>query len=150
MLLEENILCLMTEALKILTTQDETFESSFGLTFNRSNWFKHILIDSIFAVMIEQRISLPIIFHGWWSKSTQKLSNQNQRHQDSLKIIEIILDSLLKSNQDTSTFLKLSLDYIHCLNQTNRFAYPYLDIQDTIPLNHSLVEQISYQLRVKN
>ena len=108
-----------------------------------------MLIDNLFAVLIEQRIALPMIFYGWWSCSQKKITNENDKIKDSVRVLELVIEVLLKSSANSSVFLKLSLDYISCLNQTSRFSYPYLDIQDSIPLSNSLAEQVSHQLRLK-
>ena len=116
---------------------------------HKAEWFKHMLIDNLFAVLIEQRIALPMIFHGWWSRSQKNITNENDKIKDSVRVLELVIEVLLKSSANSSVFLKLSLDYISCLNQTSRFSYPYLDIQDSIPLSNSLAEQVSHQLRLK-
>ena len=46
-----------------------------------------MLVDYFFAILVEQRIALSVIFHGWWSFSQQKISNENLK-----EIISVISD----------------------------------------------------------
>jgi hypothetical protein len=48
------------------------------------------------------------------------------------KIFEILLNALVRSQRKDSIFLKNVLDYINCLQQTTKYAYPYYEIQDCL------------------
>jgi hypothetical protein len=150
MIQEHNIYCLLSEALSMLAISNDKFENEYSLPYttkHRPEWFKHQLIDSFFSVLIDQRIALPILFHGCWSQTTQSIVPDTEVASDCVRVIELILQVLLFTPEKTSTFLKMSLDYVGCLNKTSRFGFPYLDIQDSIPLSRSLAEHVSQQLR---
>ena len=73
MLQENNAYTIMAEISKMLTTDKDKFETEYSLPYNQKQkpeWFKHMLVDSVLAVMLDQRIALSILFYGWWSPST--------------------------------------------------------------------------------
>lgn len=91
---------------------------------------------------------MPVIFYGWWSPSLEIFSPDNSKQTDSIRIIELIMQVLLTTPEKTSLFLKLTINYINSLNKATRLSFPYLPLQDSVPLNTALVEKMSNQLRV--
>jgi len=84
----------------MLTTDKDKFETEYCLPYNqkhKSEWFKHILVDSILGVMVEQRIALSMLFYAWWSPETELLTSEEEQSPDSIKIIEVVIDVLLMS-----------------------------------------------------
>lgn len=78
MLTQNNAYTFIAEITKILTTEADKFENTYSLPYNKKQkpeWFKHMLIDSVLSVMIDQRIALSIIFFGWWSPENQFLTS---------------------------------------------------------------------------
>lgn len=129
----------------------DNFERKNALPFSKLHtpeWFKQVLIDSLFGAFIEQRIALSVIFYGWWSPSLEFFSPDNSKQTDSIRIIELIMQVLLTTPEKTSLFLKLTINYINSLNKATRLSFPYLPLQDSVPLNTALVEKMSNQLRI--
>lgn len=77
MLLEmTNIHLLIGEVLTVITMDNNQFELKFqqDLTFTKKHtpeYYRQILVDQIFGVMIEARIALPVIFYGCWDAVNQ-------------------------------------------------------------------------------
>jgi hypothetical protein len=46
-----------------------------------------MLVDSVLAVIIDQRIALSMLFYGWWSPETEFLTSEEEKAPDSVRII---------------------------------------------------------------
>lgn len=140
MLLEPtNIDMLTTETLALITLDNNQFELKFQqVPFSKKytpEYYKQVLVDQIFGVMVEGRIGLPIIFYGGWNSSSLTLIPHGGE-----SILEVILCTLIRSNEKDSFFLRHLLEYTENVNKVTKYHYPYLDVQDSLTLSNKLID----------
>jgi hypothetical protein len=88
----KNIELVVSECLKLLQMNDTDFEIEFqdSLCFTKKlsvQIYKHLLIDHVFGLMIEQRIGLPIVFYAQWNQKRSKLTPSKRESEDGVCII---------------------------------------------------------------
>lgn len=75
MLLElPNVDLLVSQTLTVIAMDNNQFELTFeDLTFSKKctpDYYRQVLVDHIFGVMLEARIALPVIFYGCWDSGS--------------------------------------------------------------------------------
>ena len=130
---------------------NKNFETNYPLPYTKKHspdWYKHLLIDTVLTVFVEQRIALPVFFFGMWEQQISRLTTTDSKTENSLRVIELIMNILLTTPEKYSNFLKAIIEYINCLNKSHRLSFPDLNIQDAMSLQSSLPTKLSQQLRI--
>jgi hypothetical protein len=101
MLLElPNVDLLVSQTLAVIAMDNNQFELTFeDLTFSKKctpDYYKQVLVDQIFGVMVEARIALPVIFYGCWDSDSCAVVPKTNQVGKAESIMEILLSVMLR------------------------------------------------------